>query len=80
LRGRTSLLGPSNPELIWSAGSVSEVQDAAREALDVLAPGGEFILGPGCVFGHTTPADNIHALIETARKYGVYNPDGTLKH
>jgi uroporphyrinogen decarboxylase len=80
LRGRATFLGPVNPELIWSASSPSEVEDAARQALEVLAPGGEFILGPGCALGHTTPADNIHALIETAWKYGVYNPDGTLKH
>ena len=80
LRGKATFLGPINPELIWSAGSPSEVEGAARQALEVLAPGGEFILGPGCALGHTTPADNIHALIETAWKYGVYNPDGTLKH
>lgn len=80
LRGKATFLGPVNPELIWAAGSPSEVEDAARQALEVLAPGGEFILGPGCALGHTTPADNIHALIETAWKYGVYNADGTLIH
>jgi MtaA/CmuA family methyltransferase len=80
LRGKTTFLGPVNPELIWAAGSPSEVENAARDALEVLAPGGGFILGPGCALGHTTPADNIHALIESAWKYGVYNPDGTLKH
>jgi uroporphyrinogen decarboxylase len=78
LRGKATFLGPVNPELIWAAGAPSEVEDAARQALEVLAPGGEFILGPGCALGHTTPADNIHALIETAWKYGVYNSDGTL--
>jgi len=80
LRGKATFLGPVNPELIWAAGSPSEVEDAAREALEVLAPGGEFILGPGCALGHTTPADKIHALIETAWKYGVYKSDGTLVH
>jgi uroporphyrinogen decarboxylase len=79
LQGKATFLGPVNPELIWAAASPSEVEDAARQALEVLAPGGEFILGPGCALGHTTPADNIHALIETAWRYGVYNPDGTLK-
>jgi uroporphyrinogen decarboxylase len=79
LRGKAAFLGPVNPELIWVAGSPMEVEDAAREALNVLAPGGEFILGPGCALGHTTPADNIHALIETAWKYGLYNAEGSLK-
>jgi uroporphyrinogen decarboxylase len=71
-------LGPVNPDLI-SNGTPAEVEDAAREALDVLAPGGGLILGPGCALEHTTPLDNIHTLIETAWKHGVYNPDGTLR-
>ena len=78
LRGKATFLGPINPELIWS-GTPAEVKDASREAIDVLAPGGEFILGPGCALGHTTPPDNIHALIEAAWEYGVYNGDGSLK-
>ena len=78
LRGKATFLGPVNPELIWS-GTPSEVRDASREAIEVLAPGGELILGPGCAMGHTTPAENIHALIETAWEFGVYNPDGSLQ-
>jgi uroporphyrinogen decarboxylase len=31
---------------------------------------GGFILGPGCALGSETPADNIHALVESAKKYG----------
>jgi uroporphyrinogen-III decarboxylase len=57
----------------------AEVEDAAREAIDVLGPGGGLILGPGCALGHTAPLDNIRALIEAAWTYGVYNPDGTLR-
>ena len=52
---------------------------AAREAIEILGPGGELILGPGCALGSDTPADNIHALVEAAKKYGVYNPDGSLR-
>jgi uroporphyrinogen decarboxylase len=78
LRGKTAFLGPVNPELI-SNGTPAEVEDAAREAIDVLGPGGGLILGPGCALGHTTPLDNIRALIEAAWTYGVYNPDGTLR-
>jgi len=78
LRGKAAFLGPVNPELI-SNGTPAQIEDAAREAIDVLGPGGGLILGPGCALGHTTPPDNIHALIETAWKYGVYNADGTLQ-
>jgi MtaA/CmuA family methyltransferase len=78
LRGKAAFLGPVNPELIWG-GTPAQVEAAAREAIQVLGPGGGLILGPGCALGHTTPPDNIHALIETAWKYGVYNEDGTLR-
>jgi uroporphyrinogen-III decarboxylase len=78
LRGKAVFLGPVNPELIWAAQDPLEVEAAAREAIEILAPGGEYILGPGCALGYNTPADNIHALIEAARKYGKYREDGTL--
>lgn len=79
LRGKATLLGPVNPELIWRASDPREVEAAARQALELLAPGGEFILGPGCALGYDTPSDNIHALVETAWKYGIYCPDGSLE-
>jgi uroporphyrinogen decarboxylase len=79
LRGKCTFLGPVNPALIWGAKSPQAVDEAAREAIEILAPGGEFILGPGCALGADTPAANIHALIEAARKYGQYNPDGSLQ-
>jgi len=78
LRGRATFLGPVNPELIWSAKNPAEVEEAAREAIRILAPGGEFILGPGCALGYDTPMDNIRALVEAAWKFGVYKPDGSL--
>ena len=36
------------------------------------APGGGFILGPGCALPATTPDENIDALIETAKEHGCY--------
>lgn len=37
-----------------------------------MAPGGGFILGPGCALGTDTPPANSHALVESAKKYGRY--------
>jgi uroporphyrinogen-III decarboxylase len=79
MHGKATFLGPVNPELIWDAKSPDEVDAAAREAVEILGPGGELILGPGCALGSDTPADNIHALVEAAKKYGVYKPDGSLR-
>jgi uroporphyrinogen-III decarboxylase len=47
--------------------------------VEILGPGGELILGPGCALGSDTPNDNIHALVEAAKKYGCYNRDGSLQ-
>ncbi|MBM3277204.1 MAG: hypothetical protein FJY95_03875 [Candidatus Handelsmanbacteria bacterium] len=80
LRGKATLLGPVNPELLWLASEPQEVEDAAHEALGILAPGGGLILGPGCALGYNTPPDNIRTMVETAWKYGAYHPDGRLKH
>lgn len=71
-RGKTCFLGPINTSLLAS-GTPEEVEHACREALEILAPDSGFILGPGCALGPETPADNIHALIESARKYGRYS-------
>ena len=79
LQGRSVFLGPVNPELMWETRDPLIVEAAAREAIDVLAPGGGFILGPGCALGYDTASENIRALIEAAWKYGQYNPDGSLK-
>ena len=77
LRGRCTFLGPVNPELIW-AETPAGVEDAARRAIEILGPGGELILGAGCALGANTPPENIHALVEAARKFGVYRADGSL--
>ncbi len=70
-RGKTCFLGPINTNLMYS-GTPQEVEEACREAIAIMAPGSGFILGPGCALGTETPADNIHALVESAKKYGVY--------
>ncbi len=79
LRGKCTFLGPVNPELIWAARTPAEVEETARQAIQILAPGGEFILGAGCALGFNTPAENIHALVEAAHKYGAYRTDGSMK-
>jgi uroporphyrinogen decarboxylase len=77
-QGRATILGPLNPEMIWEAQDPGIVLDAARESIEILAPGGGFILGPGCALGYDTPADNLHAIVEAAKRYGNYHNDGSL--
>jgi uroporphyrinogen decarboxylase len=71
-RHKTTLLGPINTSLLLN-GTPEAVDAAAREAIEIMAPDGGFILGPGCALDPNVPDDNIHALIEAAEKYGRYN-------
>jgi len=71
-RGRATVLGPVDPSGVLALGAPSDVENAAREAIEILGEGGGLILGPGCALPPKTPAENVHRLIETARKYGVY--------
>lgn len=68
-RGRATILGPIDPSGVLALGTPGDVEAAAAEALEVLAPGGGLILGPGCALPPETPAENVHALIEAARAH-----------
>jgi MtaA/CmuA family methyltransferase len=70
-RGKTIFLGPVNTA-VMASGTPQEVEDACREAIAILGADGGLILGPGCALSPETPADNIHALVESAVKYGRY--------
>ncbi len=67
----TCLLGNLDTGLL-ALGSAADVDDACRELLEVCKPGGGFILGPGCAMAPGTPAENIHALVESAKTHGSY--------
>jgi MtaA/CmuA family methyltransferase len=78
MSGKTTFLGPINPEFLWETNDLDRIKELGKEVIHVLAPGGGFILGPGCALAYNTPPDNIHALIEAANIYGVYHSDGSL--
>lgn len=68
-RGRATLLGPVDPSGVMAKGTPQLVREKCLEALEILAPGNGFILGPGCALPATTPDENIYAMIETAKEY-----------
>ncbi len=53
-------------------GNKEEVIRASRKAIDDAAAGGRFILSTGDQCGRDTPYENIFAMIDTARIYGIY--------
>ncbi len=71
-RGRSTLLGPIDPSAVMAHGTPALVTEKCVEALQVLAPDGGFILGPGCALPATTPDENIDALIAAAHEHGRY--------
>lgn len=71
-KGQTTLLGPIDPSEVLARATPEVVMAKCKEALEILAPGGGFILGPGCALPATTPDDNILALVEAAQRYGRY--------
>jgi uroporphyrinogen decarboxylase len=71
-RGQATLLGPIDPSEVLANGTPALVREKCLEALKILAPGGGFILGPGCALPATTPDENIDALIETAKEHRVF--------
>ena len=69
-QGKTTLIGTVDPSGVMALGTSEDVRQAARYDIDHLAPGGGFILSPGCTLPYTTPDENVSALVETARAYG----------
>jgi uroporphyrinogen decarboxylase len=76
--GRTTVLGVIDPSGVIARGTPAVVAEAVRDELEVLAPGGGLILGPGCALPPETPSENVHALVEAAHRFGRYSPDGRL--
>jgi MtaA/CmuA family methyltransferase len=70
-KGKTCFLGCIDTSLI-ARGTPLEVEGACKHAIEIMAPESGFILGPGCAMGTETPSENIHAIVESARKFGVY--------
>jgi uroporphyrinogen decarboxylase len=70
--GRTTVLGVIDPSEVIARSSPEVVRQAVREELEVLAPGGGLIIGPGCALPPETPMENLHAFVEAAHEFGRY--------
>jgi len=69
--GKTCILGPIDTERL-RRGTPEEIEKLCKKAIEIASPGGGFILGPGCAMAGNTPLENIHSLVKSAKKYGVY--------
>jgi len=69
---RLVLKGNLHTTSIMLHGSVQDVIDASKQAIDDAAKGGRFILSTGDQCGRDVPDANLFAMIETAKTYGKY--------
>jgi len=77
-QGRSAILGVIDPSEVLALGTPDLMVEKARQELEVLAPGGWLILGPGCALPPASPPANIHALMDSACRFCRYAPDGSL--
>jgi uroporphyrinogen decarboxylase len=66
LKGHVDLL------YVLKMGTVEDVVTTVRNAMEVGKPGGRFILGTSDSMREGTPAENVRAYFETARRHGAY--------
>ena len=69
---KLALMGNLHTTEVMLLGTQTDVERAARAAIDAAAAGGGFILSTGDQCGRDTPEANIFKLIEVARTYGRY--------
>ena len=58
---------------IMLGGSAETVYQASKDAILSAGEGGGFILSTGDQCGLNTPYENIFAMVEAAKEYGVYD-------
>jgi MtaA/CmuA family methyltransferase len=77
-KGRTSVLGMLDPHDVLRRGVVEEIRQHVLGIMRIMAPGGGFLMGPGCALPADTPPASIHTVMECARTAGCYEADGSL--
>ncbi|MCJ7502308.1 MAG: uroporphyrinogen decarboxylase family protein [Acidobacteriia bacterium] len=67
------LFGNVDPSGVLARGTPEEVRQKTRELISVWKPGGHFLLNAGCALPTSTPSENLHAFVATAREEGIYD-------
>ena len=71
LGGACSIEG-NVPSSLLVAGSPEEVKAECRRLIEICAPGGGYVLGPGAI-PEFPKLENLKAMVEAAREFGVYS-------
>jgi uroporphyrinogen decarboxylase len=76
--GQRVLVGNVDPSGVMALGAPEQVSEECRKAIRTLGANGRFILSPGCTLPATTPPENVEAMLEAARSFGRYGPEGLM--
>lgn len=57
---------------VLAFGTADQVRDEVKRLLDIVMPGGGFALAPTHMIQSNSPVENVVAMYDTAREYGVY--------
>jgi hypothetical protein len=69
--GQNACLFGNVPSAMFSVGTPEEVRDYAKKLIDTAGKGGGFIMGNGSFFDQAK-AENVKAMIDFTKQYGVY--------
>ncbi|MBI4417578.1 MAG: uroporphyrinogen decarboxylase family protein [Ignavibacteriales bacterium] len=69
---RVCLLGNVDTSDVMAFGTPEMVVTECRKRIDIVKPDGGFILSSGCALSPNTPAENIRAMVDAAKEFGVY--------
>lgn len=67
-----TMIGNFHPLDVLCHGTPQDVENACQELIQKCAPGGRFILSPGCGVPVATPYENLKAWVNSAEKFGHY--------
>lgn len=70
---KVCVAGNVDPVGIMLEGSPEEVDGAVKRIIEYAGEGGGLIVCPGCDLNPNVPAENLQALVEATKKYGVYD-------
>jgi uroporphyrinogen-III decarboxylase len=70
--GDTCCISGNLPASLVATGTVEEVTDYCRRLIETCAPGGGYILAGGASV-HVGKAENLIAIMDTVKQYGVYH-------
>ncbi|MBC7120899.1 MAG: uroporphyrinogen decarboxylase family protein [Candidatus Methanosuratus sp.] len=69
---RVCIMGNISPGVTLLQKTPQDVEQECKVAIEKAMEGGGFVLAPGCIIPAATPGENIAAMVNSVKKYGVY--------